>query len=175
SAVEIDLTDVAGYGVELLVVLDPGAALAVPAAHTLIDVVGDSELNSVHVVRGGGEDLAGLAYAQAPCVVGGGGHELEVRGVGLEPEDALAKPLVLSADLAAETGVPDGAPDPVVEAAAEVAGAGVGVLGAPTGEKDFADVGVVVALGGFQEQSVRGLRDDDATVGERDAGGNAQL
>src|SRR5262249_40152536 len=77
SAVEIDLTDVAGYGVELLVVLDPGAALAVPAAHTLIDMVGDGELNSVHVIRGGGEDFAGLAYAQAPRVVGGGGHELE--------------------------------------------------------------------------------------------------
>ena len=49
------------------------------------------------------------------------------------------------------------------------------VARAPAGEKRAALVGLVVAVGVFEEQRVRRLHDDDAAIRENKSGGNAQL
>ena len=49
------------------------------------------------------------------------------------------------------------------------------VAGAPAGEQHLAHVGHVVAVGVLEEQRVRRLVDDDAAVGEGQAGRDAQL
>ena len=51
----------------------------------------------------------------------------------------------------------------------------MGVAGAPAGEEDLADVGLVVAVGVLEEQRVGRLVDDHAAVGEGEAGRDAQL
>ena len=74
-----------------------------------------------------------------------------------EAVDAGAEALLLAADGAVERGIADRAPELVVEAVAEVRGAGVGVPGAPAAEDDLADVGLVVAVGVLEEQGLRGV------------------
>src|SRR5262249_44872861 len=113
--------------------------------------------------------------AHAPGVVVGAAEELEFRSVGLETVKAHLELVVLLADLALESGIADDAPEPVVQAPAQVARPGVRVAGAPAAEEHLAYVGLVVAPGGLEEQRVRRLVHDDAAVGEGEAGGDAQL
>src|SRR5437660_10241853 len=68
AAVEIDLANRFRDRVNLLVVFDARAALAVPAAHVLEVLVRNGHVNAVLVVRGGGEYQTRFAQAESPGV-----------------------------------------------------------------------------------------------------------
>ena len=141
----------------------------------LIVAVGDRQVDARAAVGGRAEEEAFLGDPHAPRVVVRVPEKLELRAIGLEPVEPLAELVPLAADRPVEPGVTDDPVEPVIEAIAEVARPGVGVAGAPAGEENLADVGLVVAVGVLEEQGVGRLVDDQAAVGEGHAGGDAQL
>ena len=102
-------------------------------------------------------------------------EELQGLAVGRETEGTHREVQLLPADLAGEAAVADGPAEPVVVAVGKVAGLGMGIADAPARHDDLADVGLVVAVGILEEDERRRLADDDAAVGEDDAGGDIQL
>jgi len=78
----------------------------------------------------------------APGVVVRAAEELQLRAVGLEPEEPLVEVWPLAADLAVEAGVADDRIDPVVQPVAQVRRPGVCVARTEAGEEDLALVGL---------------------------------
>ena len=101
------------------------------AADRLVVAVRDRHVDARAAVGGRAEEQALLADADAPRVVVRAAEELELRAVGLEPEEALAEVVPLAADLAVEAGVADDRVDPVVEPVPQVATARRGCRAVP--------------------------------------------
>src|SRR5262249_41191940 len=110
----------------------------------------------------------------APRVVAGAAEELELRAVGPEAVEPLAEPEGLASDGPPEARVADDAVDPVVEAVAQIARAGVRIARAPAGEEHRPGVGPVVAVDVLQEHGLGYLVDDQAAPCEDHARGDAQ-
>ena len=106
-----------------------------PAADPLVDAVGQRHVLARVAVGRRAEDEPLLTEPEAPRIVVGAAQGLEPRPVGREPEKPLRELMPLSAHLAVEARVADDPVHPAVEAPGEIARAGVGVAGAPTGEQ----------------------------------------
>ena len=173
--VPVHLTDLFIERVEELAVGDGFHARRGPAIDRFVATIGNGHVPARVVVRGRAEDDALLAEAQSPGVVVARLDELQHRAVGLEAKDALSKFQPFAAHRSVKARVADRAPDPVVEAAPQVARPGVRVVHTPAGEEHLPHVRLVIAAGILEEKRVGRLRDDDAAIREDDAGGNAQL
>ena len=174
-AVPVDLADVLGDREEAVRVGDVRQHRWGHAADRLVVAVRDRHVDARAAVGGRAEEQALLADADAPRVVVRAAEELQLRAVGLEPEEALAEVVPLAADLAGEAGVADDRVDPVVEPVPQVRRPGVGVARAEPGEERLALVGLAVAVGVLQEEHVRGLRHDQAAVDVAEARRDAQI
>src|SRR5206468_9098541 len=104
-AVPVDLADVLGDREEAIAVGDVRQHGWGHAADRLVVAVRDRHVDARAAVGGRAEEQALLADADAPRVVVGAAEELQLRAVGLEPEEALAEVVPLAADLAGEAGV----------------------------------------------------------------------
>lgn len=144
---DIDLSDVWGDGVERGRGGNEDCALAFSTVPIFLreSGSGDAAEEAGVVIGGGAEDIADIIEAEAPGVVVKLVNEFEIRAVFLEAVDTHAEFLAVIV----VGGVADGSPELVIEAVAEIGGASVGVSGAPATEDDFADVGLVVAIGVF--------------------------
>ena len=171
----VDLADVLGDREEAVRVGDVRQHRRGHAADRLVVAVRDRHVDARAAVGGRAEEQALLADADAPRVVVRAAEELQLRAVGLEPEEALAEVVPLAADLADEAGVADDRVDPVVQPVPQVRRPGVGVARAEPGEERLALVGLAVAVGVLQEEHVRGLRDDQAAVDVAEARRDAQV
>ena len=136
----------------------------VPAAHPLVDPVGQRHVLAGVAVGRGAEEHPLLAEPEAPGAVVGAPQELELRAIRLEAEEALLELQVLAPHCALEARIADDAVHPAVEAPGEVARAGVRVERAPAGEQLPADVGLPVAVGVLEIERVRSLGDDQPAV-----------
>ena len=120
------------------------------------------------------EDEALFRETKAPGIVVRAAEELELRAVGKEAEEAGPEAHRLTADLAIETRIADHPVHPAVKTPGEVAGAGVGVAGAPAGEEDLALLTYPVAVGVGKKEHRRGLGHDPSIPVVKKAGGNGK-
>src|SRR5271156_1247212 len=112
----IDLTDLVGDRRELRIAGDALEYARRPAADAFVIAVGDRQVDAGVAVGGRAEDQAFLADADAPAVVVSAAGELEPGAVPLEAVKALAELVGFAAHGAAEAGVADHPPVPVVQA-----------------------------------------------------------
>src|SRR6185369_14749813 len=112
---------------------------------------------------------------EAPGVVVARTDKFQRRAIGLEAKDSLPESDFLPANRAAKSGIPDGAPNPVIETIAQVAGRRMRVPHAPAGEEHLTLVCLVVAVRILEKLCFAGMNDNDAAVGEDKTGRDAQL
>ena len=151
---------------------DTGERGRTPAADAFIDAIRERHVFAGIAVGRRTKEQTLLAEAESPGVVVGAAEKFELRPVGFEPEEPGPEPQLLAPDLAFESRVADDAIHPAIEAPGEVARAGVRVASAPATEEHLSQVGLAVAVGVFEEEHVRGLRHDQATVVGQHARGN---
>ncbi len=152
-----------------------GAATTVVHAAFAKIPIRNGHVPAVGVIGRGAEEVACFVETQPPGVVGGIGHHLHVGAVGSEAVKRLAEvEAILAAEFSFKTRITHRPVHPVIETVVQVRGSSVGVERAEASEEYFFDVGLVVAIGILQKQHVRGLRDDEAAVGERQTRRDAQ-
>ena len=171
TAEHIDLPHALGNGFHVFVrIRTSSAAHAVGAG--VVGPVRNGHVPAVAVVGRRAKHVAGFVETHAPGIVRRDGHVLYHRPVGrihagLKPKQCLPEiERIGGAHFALKSRIAYATPDPVVEAVVQVARPGVGVERAKTSEQNLLHIGLVVAVGIFQKQHVRGLRHNEATVGK---------
>ena len=153
---------------------DPAEGRGAPAADALVNPIGQRHVFAGIAVGGRAEDEALFGETKAPGVVVRAAEELELRAVGKEAEEAGPEAHRLTTDLAIEAGIADHPVHPAVETPGEIAGARVGVAGAPAGEEDLALLTHPVAVGVGKKEHRGGLGDDPAVAVMEEARGNGE-
>src|SRR6185503_4514076 len=137
-----------------------------PATNRLVITIGDRQVHAGIPVRRRAEGNGVFGEAEAPGVVVARTDKFQRRAIGLEAKDSLPESDFLPANRAAKSGIPDGAPNPVIETIAQVAGRRMRVPHAPTGEEHLPLVRLAVPVRVLKELRLAGMDDDDTAVGE---------
>ena len=192
AAVVVDLPDSVGDRLEQMRVGDHPQHTRRPATDPLVIAVGNRHVDVRVAVGGRTEQEAFLTETDPPRVVVRAAEEFQTRNGrtrvrrapgaahrcgadDVKPIESLAKRMLLADYGTGEPGIPHDAPVPIIQPVVQVARPGVRIADTPPAEQLTADVGHVVAVGILQEERGRGLRDNQAAVGERQTRWDAQF
>src|SRR5688572_4107273 len=116
------------------------------------------------------ELIAGSIRTLAPRVICKLMKKLQGGSIGLEAIGALRETLPLAAHGPIEGRVTNAAVEPVINAVVEIAGLGMSIADPPAGDDVPPHIDLVVAVGVFQKKKPGRLSDNDAAIGEGEAG-----